>query len=209
MSKAFIKPSASIPSAIAEVCVSHPVSKDDPVNQPLANEKARKGAGAALADLLVTETQKQAIGMKHFVVSLIALDSDGRKGFQEYLTDILKQRREYAKGVLNPVVKGTAESAAVRLSEFNTLAKAVNKGFVPDMEEGYHVIVAGARHFLRTIGEGDKRGAKKTHAIVKLLKTLEKMEGVDAADTEAITQVYNLAAELAISMGLAVEKDGE
>jgi len=97
----------------------------------------------------------------------------------------------------------------VRLSEFNTICKALDKGLVVDLEQSYHTIVGQAREHMRAAGEGDKRGRKATHAIVKLLKSLEKMEGVDAADTEAITKVYNLAAELAISMGLAVEKDGE
>lgn len=196
-----------VKSAIAEVCVSQPISAHDALNQPLANEKARKGAGAALADMLCTELQQQAGKLKMYVQSLMDLDSDGRMGFTSYLGQVLKERKMLVKENGTTLYKAINASASVRLSEMNTICKALDKGLQIDLEQSYHTIVAQAREHMRAAGEGDKRGRKATHAIVKLLKSLEKMEGVDAADKDAITQVYNLAAELAISMGLAVEKD--
>ena len=201
--------SQAIKSAIAEVCVSKPITASDAMNQPLANKRAREGAGAALADLLCTETMKQAASMKNFVLSLTQLDADGRQGFSAYLSNVLKERRALVKENGSTLYKAINASASVRLSEFNTLSKALDKSFVPNMEHGYHAIIGAARDWMRALGEGDKRGRKATHGIVKALKSLEKMEGVDDADKAALTALYNHAAELAVSMGLAVEKDGE
>ena len=210
MSKVFTKPAApvgAIKSAIAEACVAQPVSKNDPVNQPLANEKARKGAGAALADMLCTELQQQAGKLKMYVQSLMDLDSDGRMGFTSYLGSVIKERRVLVKENGTSLYKAINASASVRLAEMNTICKALDKGLTIDLEQSYHTIVGMAREHLRAAGEGDKRGRKATHGIVKLLKYLDKLETIDAADKAAITSLYNQAAELAISMGLAIEKD--
>jgi hypothetical protein len=93
----------------------------------------------------------------------------------------------------------------VRLSEFTTLAKALDKSYVPNMEQGYHVIVSEAREWLRALGEGDKRGRKATHGLVKAMKYLEKLDTIDDADKAAITALMNAAQQLAVSMGLAAE----
>lgn len=203
------KMAQAIKSPMADVVHAKPVSQNDPVNQPLANKRAREGAGAALADLLCTETMKQAASMKNFVLSLTQLDSDGRKGFSDYLSSVLKERRALVKENGTKLYKAINASASVRLSEFNTLSKAMDKGYVPDMEQGYHVIVSAAREHLRAMGEGDKRGRKATHGIIKALKSLEKMEGVDDSDKAVMAALYNYAAELAIGLGLAVEKGEE
>jgi hypothetical protein len=64
--------------------LERPISKNDALDQPMANKRAREGAGEALGDLLVTETMKQAQSMKQFVVSLAALDADeGTQGLRQ------------------------------------------------------------------------------------------------------------------------------
>jgi hypothetical protein len=190
----------------SEVFAMKPASAADTLDQPMANKRAREGAGEALGDLLVTETMKQASSMKQFVVSLTNLDADGRVGFLRYLGTIMKERRALVKENGTSLYKGISASAGVRLSEFTTLAKALDKSFVPDMEQGYHVIVVAAREWLRALGEGDKRGRKATHGLVKAMKYLEKLDAIDDNDKAAIVALMNAAQELAVSMGLAADK---
>ena len=204
MSKVFTRP--AIKSAIAEACVSQPVSKNDPVNQPLANEKARKGAGAALADMLCTELQQQAGKLKMYVQSLMDLDSDGRKGFTSYLGAVLKERRILVKENGTTLYKAINASASVRLSEFSTIAKALDAGYEIDLEQGYHEIRGRAVEYLRSIGKGDKRGRKATHGITKLYNYIAKLEVIDAADKAAVEAVMSLCEEQLLALGLAVEK---
>ena len=188
------------------VDLERPISKQDALNQPLANKKAREGAGEALGDLLVTETMKQASSMKQFVVSLAALDADGRVGFLRYVGGVMKERRAYVKENGTKLYKAIEKTAGVRLSEFSTLAKALDKSYVPNMEQGYHVIVSEAREWLRALGEGDKRGRKATHGIVKAMKYLEKLDGIDGDDKAAIEALMTAAQAIAERMGLAVDK---
>jgi len=208
MSKVFTKPATSvaIKSAIAEACVSQPVSKSDPVNQPLANEKARKGAGAALADMLCTELQQQAGKLKMYVQSLMDLDSDGRMGFTSYLGAVIKERRVLVKENGTQLYKAINASASVRLAEMNTICKALDKGLTIDLEQSYHTIVGMAREHLRALGEGDKRGRKATHGITKLYNYISKLEVIDAADKAAVEAVMALCEEQLLALGLAVEK---
>jgi len=207
MSKVYTKRAeGAIKSAIAEACVSQPVSKNDPVNQPLANEKARKGAGAALADMLCTELQSQAGKLKMYVQSLMDLDSDGRMGFTSYLGAVIKERRVLVKENGTQLYKAINASASVRLAEMNTICKALDKGLTIDLEQSYHTIVGMAREHLRALGEGDKRGRKATHGITKLYNYISKLEVIDAADKAAVEAVMALCEEQLLALGLAVEK---
>ena len=209
MSRVFTKPATpvAIPSSIAEACVSKPIAASDAMNQPLANEKARKGAGAALADMLCTELQQQAGKLKMYVQSLMDLDSDGRMGFTSYLGAVIKERRVLVKENGTSLYKAINASASVRLAEMNTICKALDKGLTIDLEQSYHTIVGMAREHLRALGEGDKRGRKATHGIVKAMKYLEKAETLDAADAEALKALHKYAAELCASMGLTVDTE--
>jgi hypothetical protein len=208
MSRVFTRPAqGAIKSAIAEACVSQPVSKNDPVNQPLANEKARKGAGAALADMLCTELQSQAGKLKMYVQSLMDLDSDGRMGFTSYLGAVIKERRVLVKENGTSLYKAINASASVRLAEMNTICKALDKGLTIDLEQSYHTIVGMAREHLRALGEGDKRGRKATHGIVKAMKYLEKLETIDADDKTAVEALMEAAQNIAKRMGLALDAE--
>jgi hypothetical protein len=207
MSKVYTKPAqGAIKSAIAEVCVSQPISAHDALNQPLANEKARKGAGAALADMLCTELQQQAGKLKMYVQSLMDLDSDGRMGFTSYLGAVIKERRVLVKENGTSLYKAINASASVRLAEMNTICKALDKGLTIDLEQSYHTIVGQAREHLRALGEGDKRGRKATHGIVKLYNYVAKLDVIDAADKAAVEAVMAECEQQLLALGLAVEK---
>lgn len=202
-------------SPMADVVHSEPIRAAD--HQPMANERARKGAGAALASMLIDETMSQAGKLKLYVSSLAELDVDGRKGFKDYLTSVMKERKAIVKENGTTVYKTINSSANVRLSEFRKIAEAMDLGFEADMTQSYHAIVGFARQHVADNGKKDGRGRKSTHALVKALKYLEGMFGDDAtkskfiddADRDAITALYNQAAELAISLGLAIDKGDE
>lgn len=183
-----------------------PVSKADQLDQPLANLKARKTAGVALADMLCTELQQQAGKLKMFVQSLMDLDSDGREAFTGFLSKVLKDRRVLVKENGSTLYKAINASASVRLSEMTTIAKALDKGHTIDLEQSYHTIVGTAREHLRALGEGDKRGRKATHGITKLYNYIAKLEVIDAADKAAVEAVMSLCEEQLLALGLAVEK---
>ena len=185
---------------------AHQASARDVLDQPLANEKARASAGAALASMLIDETMQQAGKLKMYVQSLMDLDSDGRKGFLSYLSAVMKERKVLVKENGTKLYKDISASASVRLSEFTTIGKAMNDGFVPDLSESYHTIVAMAREFTRANGKGDKRGRKATHGIVKALKYLEKLEGIDDGDNVAIAALLEHAVQVAKMLGLVADE---
>lgn len=186
---------------------AHQASARDVLDQPLANERARKSAGEALASMLIDETMQQAGKLKLYVQSLMDLDSDGRKGFLAYLSAVMKERKALVKENGTTVYKTINASANVRLSEFTTIGKAMNDGFVPDLSQNYHTIVGMAREHQRANGNGDKRGRKPTHGIVKAMKYLEKLEALDDADSAAIQELLAHAAQVAKIMGLTVETE--
>ena len=136
----------------------HQARASDALNQPLANEKARHGAGVALATMLVDETQQQSGKLRMFVQSLCDLDSDGRNGFIEYLSSVMKERKALVTENGTKLFKVINSSANVRLSEFRTIAKAMNEGFIPDLTQNYHTTVGQARELLESKGKKDGGG---------------------------------------------------
>ena len=184
---------------------AHQANARDVLNQPLANEKARKSAGQALASMLIDETMQQAGKLRMYVQSLMDLDVDGRKGFLEYLSAVMKERKVLVKENGTTLYKAINASASVRLSEFTTIGKAMNDGFIPDLTQNYHTIVGTAREHLRANGKGDKRGRKATHGIVKAMKYLEKLEGLDANDQQMIQALLQHAQTLTQAAGLAAD----
>lgn len=186
---------------------AHQARAADALNQPLANEKARHGAGVALATMLIDETAQQAGKLRMYVQSLMDLDADGRKGFIEYLGSVMKERKVMVKENGTTLYKTINASANVRLSEFRTIARAINEGYVPDLTQNYHTIVGMARELLASKGKKDGRGRKPTHGIVKAMKYLEKLEALDETDETMIGALRELAEKLAIDAGLTVETE--
>jgi len=194
-------------SPMAAVVLSEPIRASD--HQPMANEKARKGAGAALASMLIDETMSQAGKLKLYVSSLAELDVDGRKGFKDYLTSVMKERKAIVQENGTTVFKTINSSANVRLSEFKKIAEAMDMGFVADMSHSYHAIVGFARQHVADNGKKDGRGRKATHGIVKAMKYLSKLEGIDDTDTAMIAAMLAAAEEYCVQAGLAIDKTEE
>ena len=194
-------------SPMAAVVHAEPIHAAD--WQPQANEKARKGAGAALASMLIDETMSQAGKLKLYVSSLAELDVDGRKGFKDYLSSVMKERKAIVQENGTTVYKTINSSANVRLSEFKKIAEAMDLGFVADMTQSYHAIVGFARQHVADNGKKDGRGRKATHAIVKAMKYLSKLEGIDETDTAMIAAMLAAAEEYCLQAGLAIDKGDE
>ena len=186
---------------------AHQASARDVLDQPLANERARKSAGEALASMLIDETMQQAGKLKMYVQSLMDLDSDGRKGFLSYLSAVMKERKALVKENGTTVYKTIEASAGVRLSEFRTIAKSIGEGFVPDLTQNYHTIVGMARELLASKGKKDNRGRKPTHGLVKAMKYLEKLEALDEVDEAMIQTLLAAAQKMAVEAGLTVETE--
>lgn len=192
--------------ALAQIAETgaHQTNARDAIDQPLANEKARHGAGVALATMLVDETAQQAGKLRMYVQSLMDLDADGRKGFIEYLGAVMKERKTLVKENGTTLYKKINASASVRLSEFRTIARAIGEGFVPDLTQNYHTIVGQSRELLDSKGKKDTRGRKPTHGLVKAMKYLEKLEALDETDQAMLDALRELAEKLAIDAGLTV-----
>lgn len=170
------------------------------INQTNAIARGSRAKGEALASLLNEELEKQAGVLKRYIVSLLELDKDGRAGFLAYTKKITQERAAYVKenGGKGSLNDGVNKSAGVRLSEFKKLAEAIDKGFVPNMEHGYHAIVAAARLFAGK----DTRGRAKTSALIKAINFLKKVEMLEGEE-QAIKALMETAVKLAESMGLA------
>jgi hypothetical protein len=195
--------SAHVLQNIAETGARPASTGNSAIDNPLANKKARIGAGAALGHMLVETLAGESRKLHMYVRNLVELDADGREGFRAFLKDTLKQMRDYAKSQGEAHQK-MVRSATVRFSEFTTLSKAIDKGFKPDLENGtYHSIVVEARDF---IGR-DNRGKAKTSALIKTITFLKKVECLDG-EGEAVKALLAQAVKLAEELGLA-EGEGE
>lgn len=121
----------------------------------------------------------------------------------------MKERKAIVKENGTTVFKTINSSANVRLSEFKRIAEAMDAGFVADMNNSYHAIVGFAREHLAENGKKDGRGRKATHGIVKAMKYLAKLEGIDETDTAMIAAMLQAAEEYCIQAGLAIDKTEE
>jgi len=151
----------------------------------------------------------QAGKLKLYVSSLAELDVDGRKGFKDYLTSVMKERKAIVQENGTTVFKTINSSANVRLSEFKKIAEAMDMGFVADMSHSYHAIVGFARQHVADNGKKDGRGRKATHGIVKAMKYLSKLEGIDETDTAMIAAMLAAAEEYCLQAGLAIDKTAD
>ena len=196
--------------ALAQIAETgaHQASARDVLDQPLANQRARAGAGVALATMLIDETQQQSRKLHQYVESLMALDVDGRKGFIDYLGQVMKECKALVKedGTWT-LYKKIEASAGVRLSEFRTIAKSIGEGFVPDLTQNYHTIVGMARELLASKGKKDNHGRKPTHGLVKAMKYLKKLEALDEMDEAMIQTLLAAAQKMAVEAGLTVETE--
>lgn len=131
--------------------------------------------GEALAELAINEARGQASAWHRIYVSLLALTAEGRAGFRSVTAKHAKEMREYVKAnESDSAFAGTRRSALVRLSELNTITKAMDHGAKFESEWPFHYAVGYARTHLEGEGKADKRGRPAQSWEEKLRKYVEK-----------------------------------
>ena len=205
---------------LAEIAATgaHQVRNADSLNQTVAIARASAGAGEALATLLIDHVQEQAGKLRMYVQSLSELDKEGRAGFMACIRAHINAQKEWVKSTspdnsvktADPVFKMAHSSSIVRLSEFTKLAQAMDIGWVPDLTQNYHALIAMARKAIEDhSGKKETRGRPKTHQVVKMLKALHKAkeEALDDEDAIAIASLEAMCEKFCLEMGLV--KEGE
>lgn len=141
----------------------------------VTNAPAYKAKGAALASLCIAEARTQGSAWTRFYRSMLELEAEGRAAFR---SEIAKLQKEMGVAVKanedNPAYAGARRSALVRLSQMNTISKALDAGAEMDASWPFDYAVAHAREMLNSQGKGDKRGRKPTPWAEKVKAFLEK-----------------------------------
>ena len=137
-----------------------------------AQKPGLEAKGKALAATIVHECMAQAGAWTRYYVDLCGLEAWGRAAFRAELNAAVKDKDH--KNKVDPVEDRRRASAKVRISEFNTIARAMDAGIVFDPTWAFHYAVGHARVGLETQGAGSTRGRKPTPALDKIKAYLEK-----------------------------------
>lgn len=131
--------------------------------------------GEALAETAIKEARGQASAWARIYVSLLVLTAEGRIGFRKITNKHAKEMRANVEILGNTGdIKKTRASALVRLSELNTISKAIDGGAKMDKEWPFHYAVGFARQHLETNGAKDGRGRKTKPVLDKVKEFLVK-----------------------------------
>ncbi len=156
-----------------------------------AQQSGLAAHGRALAATIIAQCQSEASNWTRFYRDLCALEEFGRKAFQQELkASVFVSKDDTDKNV--GWVKGARSSAKVRISEFNTIAKAIDKGMRADPTLAYHAAVGMAREHLADLGEGSTRGRKAKTWQEKLEAFIK--QNVPPAELSAALQIVQAAA---------------
>jgi hypothetical protein len=144
-------------------------------NIPKEVQLIEKQRGEALAELAIGEARGQASAWKRIYVDMLRLTSEGRAGFRTVTAKHAKDMRAHVKANNDDAsFKKTRASALVRLSELNTITKAIDAGAKMDADWPFHYAVGHARTVLEGAGKSDNRGRPSTSWIDKLKKYVSK-----------------------------------
>lgn len=131
--------------------------------QQVANAPAYAAQGSALAESAIAEARGQGSTWGRFYVSMLALETEGRKAFRSTITTHQKGMQAHVTANKqgdkeNPVYATAKRSAMTRLSELTTISKALDAAIVFDKAWPFHYAVAHARTALRAVGAGSNAG---------------------------------------------------
>lgn len=125
-----------------------------------------EAAGAALAQSIINESMAQAGSWGRYYRDLLALESWGRGAFKKTLNASVKDKDYKMK--TDPAEDVRRRSAKVRISEFNTIARALDAGVSFDAQWSYHYAVGQARIALKSEGKASTKGRKATPLMDKI-----------------------------------------
>lgn len=152
------------------------------VDTKKGNDKGMVARGRACADLFFAEVQKQGTTMLRFVGDLVGMSQPGREAFRV----TLRTKRDEARQMAKVITKGSefesvagkaSASAMVRISEMIRVSEAIDAGWTPDLDLGYHWNVSEARAFLASssaTGPKAKVGRKVLTKVQKAVAYIEK-----------------------------------
>ena len=157
-----------------------------------AQDSGMQARGSAIAVSLFNLVKAQAGDMLRYLKDITDLNQAGRTEFRKVLEQKRREMRstakEFAGSPFEDVTKRTGASAFVRISEALSFSKAVDAGFVPDFDTGYHWNIAEGRAFLESqsaTGPTMKRGRKAQTKVQKACAFLDKL-GLTDAEQKAI-----------------------
>lgn len=180
--------------AAAAAMIEHVKARPQAI--PKDVQLVEKQRGEALAELAINEARGQANAWHRIYVDLLKLTAEGRSGFRTITAKHAKEMRAHVKANNDdPVYKKARASALVRLSELNTISKALDSGL--KMEESWPIpfAVGHARTHLDGEGKGDNRGRPTKPWLDKLKEFVSKnvpKEELDKA-AELLETMANLS----------------
>lgn len=158
----------------------------NPIGIPKEVLLAETQRGEALAETAIHEARGQANAWARIYHDMLKLTAEGRTGFRKITAKHAKEMREHVKaGGDTDALKRTRNSALVRLSELNTISKAIDNGAVFDKEWPFHYAVGHARASLESDGKADKRGRPAKPWLDKLKEFVAKNVPVTELHTAA------------------------
>jgi len=128
--------------------------------------------GEALALRIIETCKASAATWTRYYADLCKLDPFGRKAFQRVLQASVKDST-YKMGTCE-IEDARRRSAKARISEFNTIARAMGSNIAFDPTWSHHYAYGHAKVALRSQGTGSTRGPKTKPFLDKLKAYLEK-----------------------------------
>lgn len=181
--------------------------KTGPVDVKDSNSSGDVAKGLALAEQLVSEIERTERGtwVKVYVKGMMELDQQGRRVFRKKIAAWIKTVRENAlankgDGVPEQMAKRAANSAVVRASQCNRIARAMDMGYRPDLNHSFAHILATAGGFLESTanaGPTVQRGRPTKNTIEKVKSYLARLVKAGELDTAGLHQVAEVAEDLA------------
>ena len=147
--------------------------------QSVQNAPAYQAKGKALAELAINEARGQGSTWGRIYVSMLELESEGRKAFRSTIAAHQKAMQAHVTANKiddkeNPVYATAKRSAMTRLSELTTITKALDVGVEFDKSWPFHTAVGHARTALRAEGKGSKAGRPAKAWLDKVKEYLTK-----------------------------------
>lgn len=160
-------------AAMANATIQH--VKATPQAIPKEVQLIETQRGEALAELAINEARTQMDAWRRIYRDILKLTAEGRAGFRSITAKHAKEMRAHVK-VNNdaPEYKRARNSALTRLSECNTITKALDNGAKFDPDWPFPYAVGYARTHLEGEGLGDKRGRPADSWMDKLKKFVAK-----------------------------------
>ena len=167
--------------------------------QAVINAPAYQAKGKALGDMAIAEARGQGSAWGRFYVSMLELESEGRKAFRSVIAAHQKAMQSHVTANKigdkeNPTYATAKRSGMVRLSELTTISKALDLGVEFEKSWPFHYAVGHARVSLNAQSAGDKRGRKAKPWMDKVKEYLTK--NVPEGEWEAAVELVETMAKV-------------